>query len=204
MYRSPRAPETGMGLDSARMVLSTFGKGGYEKGRSVWVQASWLLIQPVLVQPWFVPNRLRLWILRKFGAQIGLGVQIRHRVRIHWPWKLEVGHDSWIGEGAWILNLETVEIGSNTCISQDVLICTGSHQFDSHSFEYDNAPVRIGDRTWLGARATILRGVTIGSDTLIGATALVHRSVPSASRVLAPSTAASPRPGHDYTHYEER
>ncbi|WP_345041421.1 DapH/DapD/GlmU-related protein [Georgenia daeguensis] len=124
--------------------------------------------------------------MRAFGATIGANALIRHRVRIHWPWKLHVGDNSWIGEGAWILNLEPVTIGSNVCISQDVLICTGSHQMDSPTFEFDNASISIEDEVWVAARATILRGVTIGQQAVIGATALVTKSVPAGQLVLAP------------------
>ncbi|GAA2064434.1 hypothetical protein GCM10009722_27270 [Williamsia deligens] len=67
-----------------------------------------------------------MWILRAFGASIGHGVVFRHNVRVHWPWRLTIGDNSWIGEGAWILNLERVHIGDDVCISQDVLLCTGS------------------------------------------------------------------------------
>ena len=124
--------------------------------------------------------------MRLFGAKIDRGVLLRHDVKIHWPWKLEIGADSWIGEGTWILNLEKVSIGSNTCVSQGVLLCTGSHDRRSATFEFDNAPITIGDSVWVAARATILRGVNVGDGTTIGANALVTRSIPAGSTILAP------------------
>jgi maltose O-acetyltransferase len=42
-------------------------------------------------------------------------------------------------------------------------------------------PVSIGDRTYVGAGAIILPGVTIGQDCVIGAGALVNRDVPDGS-----------------------
>jgi putative colanic acid biosynthesis acetyltransferase WcaF len=128
-----------------------------------------------------------------FGATIGDGVVVRHRVRIHWPWKLTVGDHSWIGEDVWILNLERVRIGSNVCVSQGVLLCTGSHDRRSPTFEYDNAPIVVEDGAWVAARATVLRGVTVGADATIGACALVTRDVPAGATVLAPpSTTREP------------
>ena len=168
--------------------LAQFTGRGYDKGRPVRVQASWLLVQSAVFQRWWTPARLRVWILRRFGARIGEGVRIRHRVRIHWPWKLTVGDDSWIGEGAWILNLEPVEIGENVCISQEALLCTGSHDRTSPTFEFDNAPISIRDGTWIGARAIVLRGVTVGPEAVVGAGALVHRDVPAHGLVLVEST----------------
>ena len=110
-----------------RRDLSGFTGAGYDKGRNVVWQAAWMLVSGVLTTRWWCPLTLRIAVLRAFGATIGRGVLIRHNVKIHWPWKLTVGDNSWIGEEAWILNLEPVTIGSDTCISQAVLLCTGSH-----------------------------------------------------------------------------
>jgi putative colanic acid biosynthesis acetyltransferase WcaF len=137
--------------------------------------------------PWFVPVRVRIAVLRAFGARIGRGVNLRAGVRVHWPWKLEIGDDTWIGERAWILNLEPVTIGSDVCISQSALLCTGSHDHRSPTFEFDNAPIVIEDGAWVAARATVLRGVRIGAGALVGATALVVRDVPAGGTVLAPT-----------------
>jgi acetyltransferase-like isoleucine patch superfamily enzyme len=41
-----------------------------------------------------------------------------------------------------------------------------------------NAPVRIGDGSWIGARAIILPGVTIGRRCLVAAGAVVSKDVP--------------------------
>ncbi len=120
-------------------------------------------------------------ILRAFGADIGVGVLVRHRVRVHWPWKLVVGSNSWIGEGSWLLNLEPVVIGHDTCISQDVLLCTGSHLRGSPTFEFDNAPIEVGDGVWVCARAVVLRGVRIGDGAAIGANCVVTRDVRAGS-----------------------
>lgn len=165
--------------------LSGFSGTGYDKGRSLAIQALWMGVSG-LIMHWWWPARARVAVLRAFGADIESGVLIRHRVRIHWPWKLKVGHDSWIGEGAWILNLEPVSIGSNVCISQDAFLCTGSHDIRSVTFEFDNAPIDIQDGAWIAARATVLRGVAIGEGAVVGATALVTSDVPAGSTVLAP------------------
>lgn len=164
--------------------LADFTGIGYDKGRPKLVQAAWLAVSD-LIMHWWVPAGIRVAVLRAFGARIADGVLIRHRVRIHWPWKLTVGRDSWIGEGVWILNLEPVTIGQDVCISQDVFLCTGSHDRNSPSFEFDNAPIDIQDGVWLAARATVLRGVTIGDHAVVGATALITRDVKPHQLVLA-------------------
>lgn len=167
--------------------LRGFTGKGYVVGRPPLVRALWLLVSGAVVMRWWCPAALRHGILRAFGARIGEGALIRHRVRIHWPWKLTVGDGSWVGEGSWLLDLEPITIGANVCISQDVLLCTGSHDRRSRTFEFDNAPIAVEDGAWVAARATVLRGVRIGAGATVGATALVTRDVPAGDTVLAPA-----------------
>jgi putative colanic acid biosynthesis acetyltransferase WcaF len=156
----------------------------------------WLFTSGAVVTRWWCPLRLRIALLRLFGATIGHGVLIRHRVTIHWPWKLSVGHNSWIGEGAWLLNLEHIDISDDVCISQGALLCTGSHDAMSPTFEFDNAPIVVERGAWIATRATVLRGVTIGANAIVGAEALVTKDVARGARMLAPVARFKPNDGH--------
>lgn len=166
--------------------LSKFTGHGYDKGRSTLTCALWALLAEPLERSVLCPPSIRASILRKFGAQVGQGTLIRHGVRIHWPWKLAVGRNCWIGVGVYLLNLEPITIGSDVCISQQAMLCTGSHDAKDPAFEYDNAPITVHDGAWIATRATVLRGVVIGRDAVIGATALVTTDVPSRATVVAP------------------
>jgi putative colanic acid biosynthesis acetyltransferase WcaF len=175
-----------------RFDLSRFRGDGYDKGRSsLWIIA-WVLADRVLVRRIYCPARLRVHVLRMFGARIGQGVLVRHGVQIHWPWKLSVGDYSWIGVGAWLLNLEPITIGSHVCISQEVLLCTGSHDRRSPTFEFDNGPITVEDRVWLAARSTVLRGVRVGEGSTVGACALIASDVEPGAIVLAPVGRTTP------------
>ena len=158
----------------------------YDKGRGFVAQALWVVIQGAVFRQVWCPNRLRIALLRAFGAQIGAGVLIRHRVRIQWPWKLTIGDNSWVGTDAELYNLDHITIGNDVCISQQAYICSGSHDRHSPTFEFDNAPIAIEDGVWLCARSTVLRGVTIGANSTVAATALVTRDVPPDSLVTPP------------------
>jgi putative colanic acid biosynthesis acetyltransferase WcaF len=158
--------------------LSAFSGVGYDKGRSILVQAVWFAVQNLVFSRWWLPARLRPMILRGFGASVGEGVFIRHRVRVLWPWKLTVGDHSWIGEGAWLLNLEPITLGADVCISQEAFLCTGGHDMTSPSFEYDNGPISVESGAWVGARALVLRGVTVGASAVVAAGARISRDVP--------------------------
>jgi putative colanic acid biosynthesis acetyltransferase WcaF len=166
--------------------LAKFTGLGYDKGRPLLTQATWIVASALLVERIWCPPKLRVAVLRCFGAQIGQRVLIRHGVRIHWPWKLSVGDDVWIGVDAWLLNLEPITIESNVCVSQAAMLCTGSHQAEDPAFEFDNAPIHVGKGAWIAARATVLRGVTVGRRAVVGATALVTQDVPEDAIVLAP------------------
>jgi putative colanic acid biosynthesis acetyltransferase WcaF len=193
-----RAAATIGGAPSATPValvrhdLRAFTGSGYDRGRNAAWQIAWQLASGLIVMRWWCPPAVRASILRMFGATIGTGVVIRHRVRIHWPWKLSIGDGSWIGEGAWLLNLEPITIGNDVCISQEVLLCTGSHDRRSPTFEYDNAPIEVDDGAWIAARATVLRGSRIGADSVIGATALITGDVAAGETVLAARAARHP------------
>jgi putative colanic acid biosynthesis acetyltransferase WcaF len=161
--------------------LANFRGTGYDKGRPYIVQAAWFATQNLVFSKWWLPRALRPVLLRLFGAEVGQNVLIRHRVRVLWPWKLAIGDNCWIGEDAWILNLEQVSIGHDVCVSQGGFLCTGSHDIASPSFEYDNGPITVGDGVWLGAQAIVLRGVTIGPGSVIAARARVSSDVSAGS-----------------------
>lgn len=162
--------------------LADFDRRGYDKGRSVPVQALWHAVQHLVFVKWWLPPRLRPPILRAFGARIGQRVLIRHGVVIQWPWKVEVGDDVWIGERAWFITLEPIRIGNDVCISQGAVLCSGSHRHDDPRFRYDNAPVEIQDGAWVAIGATVLRGVTIGPGALVPAGSVARTDVPAGGR----------------------
>ena len=97
------------------MRLDRFNsKDGFVKGKSRSFEILWyiskvfIFLSPI---PW--PNKFKKLILRIFGAKIGVGVIIKPRVNIQFPWKLEIGDYVWIGEEVWILNFEKIVIEKN-------------------------------------------------------------------------------------------
>ena len=112
-------------------------------------------------------SRLRVLILKFFGATTGTGVVLKPNIKIKYPWKLKIGNSTWIGEGVWIDNIAEVNIGNNTCISQGVYICSGSHNFKSKNFELKLQPVSIGNNCWITAKCVIGPNVTIPDGSFI-------------------------------------
>jgi len=155
--------------------LGAFTGVGYDRGRGRPWQFAWFVVSRGVWSRWWFPERLRALVLRRFGAQVGSGAVIRSGVRVHWPWKLSLGDNVWLGEGAWLLNLEPIEIGDDVCISQEAMLCTGGHDPRSPTFEFDNRPIYVGAGAWIGARALVLPGREIPARSVVPAGVIVRR-----------------------------
>ena len=143
------------------MRLDTFDNNGFDRGGSKLKELLWLAIAGLFFSTWLPGSSWRVALLRLFGAHIGKGVIIKPHVRVKFPWKLSIGDYSWIGEQAWIDNLAPVSIGSHTCISQGVYLCTGSHDWSLSTFDLITKPITIADQAWLGAFSRVAPGVLV-------------------------------------------
>lgn len=123
-------------------------------------------------------------LLRCFGARVGSGVVIKPHVRVKFPWRLALYDSCWIGESVWIDNLADVIIGSNSCLSQGVYLCTGSHRWDISTFDLQTAPIVIHDGVWICAKAVIGPGVTIAEGAVVLLGSVVTQNVP-ADKILS-------------------
>jgi len=162
-------------------VLNNF-KG--KKDFNLYLFAIWWLSSFLFFTNAFTPNSIRRKILRAFGAKIGKGVIIRRGVRIHLPWNLEIGDNCWIGEEVWFINHEKVTIGSDVCISQRSIICSGGHDYRSISLEYDHKPIVIQNGAWICLDSKVLPGVEIGECSVVSAGEIARKSVPDYSLLI--------------------
>ncbi len=100
--------------------------------------------------------------------------------------RLTIGHGTNVnGIGTRILCAQEITIGSHCTFSWDVQVLDN----DFHALTVDGveqpsvAPVRIGDRVWVGTRAIVLKGVTIGDGAVVAAGAVVTKDVPAGAVV---------------------
>ncbi|NIS67256.1 MAG: colanic acid biosynthesis acetyltransferase WcaF, partial [Gemmatimonadales bacterium] len=89
-------------------------------------------------------------------------------VRVKFPWRLMIADHVWIGEGVWIDNLATVTIRDHCCISQGAYLCTGSHDWESATFNLITKPIEIHEYAWVGAQAVVGPGVVINEGAVLG------------------------------------
>jgi putative colanic acid biosynthesis acetyltransferase WcaF len=150
------------------MRLSTFHSEDFDRGASRFKELAWLIISGVLVDGPIPGSGWRASLLRIFGAEIGAGVVFKPHLRVKFPWRLEIGDHSWIGEQVWIDNLAPVRIGHDVCISQAAYLCTGNHDWSSTSFDLVTAGITIAPQCWVGARATVAPGTMMQQGAVLG------------------------------------
>lgn len=144
----------------------------------------WRLIQNTFFILLYCPSFIRVLLLRLCGASIGKRVLIRRGVKVHFPWNLEIGDNCWIGEEVWFINHERITIGSDVCISQRSIICSGGHDYRSASLAYAHKPIEIKDGAWVCLDAKILPGVTIGECSVVSAGEVARKTVPDYSMLV--------------------
>ena len=160
------------------MRLDKYTLGQYSPGAALWKQVAWYYLgSPLVSSYWLVGSGFKTWLLRYFGAKIGNGVRIKPGVKIKFPWRLTVGDFVWLGENCWIDNVSYVTIGSHSCISQEVYLCTGNHDWNSSTFELKDLPIEIEEQCWIAARATVGPGVKIGRGAVLCLASVAGKSL---------------------------
>lgn len=95
-----------------------------------------------------------------------------------------------------ILCVNKIEIGANTGISQNTVICDNNNHpvspeyrlrysrtpmnHDSRFWKHSvSAPIIIGENCWIGTNVRICKGVTIGNNSIVAACSVVTKDVPA-------------------------
>lgn len=106
-------------------------------------------------------------------------------IAVHKGAVLEIGADSGLS-GVTIVAHRRIVIGSRVLVGGDTSIYDSDFHplraADRQAHPHDgvaSAPVTIGDGAFVGAGATILKGVEIGTGAVVGAAAVVTKSVPA-------------------------
>lgn len=149
------------------------------RGAPLWVEALWyFLALPLLRSHLITSSWFRCRLLCLFGAKIGRGVYVKPGLRVKFPWYLEIGEHSWLGEDLWIDNLAHVKIEQHCCLSQAAYLCTGNHDWSSVNMRLIRKPITCKRGSWVGAKAIIGPGVVVGAGAVICTGAVVTGSVP--------------------------
>lgn len=144
------------------------------RGASALKVQLWWAIQSTLFA--WSPQFLYGWrraLLRLFGAKIGEAVIVRPTAKITYPWKVEIGDFSWIGDRTTLYSLGPIKIGANSVISQNSYLCTGTHDYSSYAFSIYAKEINIGNKCWIASDVFIHPGVSIHHGAVVAARSTV-------------------------------
>lgn len=134
--------------------------------------------------PNYVGNRWRTFMFRLVGFQIGIGTSLGGMPTLTGGKQLHknliIGERAWLNFGC-VFDLEDqITIGDSVDIGHEVLFMTTTHEIGNQSrraAKRITKPIVIENGVWLGARCTILPGITIGEGSIVAAGAVVTKDV---------------------------
>ena len=148
----------------------------YKIKRFVW-QLVWLLF--FRTTPKRLANGWRILLLKIFGATIHGRTLVCPSCRILEPWNLELGDYSAIGDRVNVYNYAKISIGADSVVSQDSVLCTGTHDYEDNTMPLTSSPITIGRNVWVTSNCFIHPGVAIGDGCVVGACSVVTKDMPA-------------------------
>jgi acetyltransferase-like isoleucine patch superfamily enzyme len=109
------------------------------------------------------------------NAIISIGQRVFLNGTISAAAKIEIGDDVLIAWGVTVIDNNSHSIS----FSQRADDVTNWRKGQKDWTHVKVAPVKIGNKVWIGANAMILKGVTIGEGAVVGAGAVVTKDVPA-------------------------
>lgn len=97
---------------------------------------------------------------------------------------LSIGDGTYLNRNTLVHARERVTIGAGAMVAWDVVITDTQGHGDGPDVG-PTAPVSIGDRAWIGAKALVLGGARIGDGAVVAAGAVVTGDVPAGAIVAA-------------------
>ena len=131
---------------------------------------------------------LRYSTLKSTASYCGINVSVHPGVWLLNVEGLSVGNNVSIHPMCYIDSLGGIQIGSNASIAHGATILSSTHEFSGTHRAIKDQGVRLAATTvsndvWIGAKCTIVGGVTIGEGCVIGANSVVTHDVPAYSVV---------------------
>lgn len=120
-----------------------------------------------------------------FCVQKNAKVTVKGLFRLYSGGYVAVGENAVLTIGSGYMNnggiiccFESITIGKGVKIGEQVMLRdSDNHELLQEGYR-KSKPIVIGDHVWIGARATVLKGVTVGEGAVIAAGAVVTHDVP--------------------------
>jgi putative colanic acid biosynthesis acetyltransferase WcaF len=158
--------------------LSKYNNDWYNPGAGKIKISLWYITNALfLINPLNPFSKLKVFLLRLFGANIGIGVVIKQSVNIKYPWLLSIGDYTWVGERVWIDNLALVTIGKNCCLSQGAMLLCGNHNYKKETFDLITGAITIEDGAWVGALSIVCPGVILKTHSILSVSSVATETL---------------------------
>ena len=120
------------------------------------------------------------------SVEIGDGCIIHHDLIVECTGSLLIGDRTHIAHHVTLSVMKHIQIGSDCLIAEMVSIRDHDHRFDRLDIPINRQgfiqdPVNIGNNVWLGAKVTVMKGVSIGDNAIVGSNAVVTKDIPANS-----------------------
>ncbi|HUB36551.1 MAG TPA: DapH/DapD/GlmU-related protein [Solirubrobacteraceae bacterium] len=138
--------------------------------------ARWTMRGRIATSP-LVPEPLRRYLVRLGGVDLQGMVYGLERCWFQSA-HISIGSGTYLNAGCWFEGNGRIEVGNDCLFGPEVMVLTSTHaQLPGGAIARvsESRAVRIGARSWLGARAVVLPGVEIGAGAVIAAGAVVSR-----------------------------
>lgn len=115
--------------------------------------------------------------LNKLFSDVGENFYLKTPLQgVHFD-KVKIGKNVAIMSNCLMMSSGGITIDDDVMIAANVQLISNNHDLDTRSV-ITCLPIHIKQNCWIGAGATILRGVTIGKNSVVGAGSVVTKDVP--------------------------
>ena len=125
------------------------------------------------------PDELADLFSELIGKPVGEGFGLFPPFYTDFGKNITIGNNVFINSDCKFQDQGGIFINDGALIGHGVVLATLDHDMDPEKRQQLHpAPIHIGKRVWIGANATVTRGVTIGDNAIVAAGAVVNSHVP--------------------------
>lgn len=126
------------------------------------------------------PEEIAELFSKLIGKPVGEGFGLFPPFYTDFGKNITIGRNVFINADCKFQDQGGIVIEEGALIGHGVVLATLDHDLDpAKRQQLHPEPIHIGKRVWIGANATVTKGVTIGDNSVVAAGAVVNRDVPA-------------------------
>lgn len=131
------------------------------------------------ITPNILSARIRKWIYRSMGVNLGKDISMYRSLEIRNPKDLHIADNCSFGKHILLDARKGLWINEGAVVASNVMIWTLHHDYNDDNFVAVGKQVTLGRYSWICSGAIILPGVKIGDYAVVAAGAVVTKDVPN-------------------------